>query len=1720
MSYPLTSTNNSNNNSNSNNSSNDQSSSNSNLPNPTALLSSPSVSTTVAAATAADGFTSSVSPLSPLSPLSTCIYLLGKRFFYLQPDHRRNFFSILQGLIDKSNDADLLYDICEVVSGWMLARDVPNSLQQKEKIDVILKMTHFEKISSPKLHRAFLDMVHRLYLDASTSTQVAVMTPGGNPGLRPPSNTTPNTITRDFQTKIERALMMGLRSSDPPTRRKFIELYGTTSRHQSICQRLMYILEQQDWECVSDSFWIKEAVDLLTATIPPFDIPLLQPDTAHLPALRSSSAPSSSYATAALLAIHARFLSDIASSRGKDVMDAVRELSHIDSSFASFLWLTLFSRLWAHLSPEEQASLSRPLAQLLPKDYHHKQRNARPNVVQVILEGISLCRPQPRLPPEVVKFAGKNFNAWHIAVPMLEAAATAGPTVDEKSGDALGELYKLLHEDDLVCGLWRRRSNSEETRSGLALEQLGMWQRAQEVFFAAMTKAQTQTGTSVGVPGLDGSMHGGGGGGGGPVSKAEMCLWEEHWIQCARQLNQWDVLTEFSRSVNHTEMLAECLWKIPPDWGALTDLLANRNASAASSGDSSQSVALCIYSTYVALQEGRLSEAEQQCTAGMQAVLGKWHGLADCELATIAAHIPLLQNAHQLVELQESAQIVLEINDAGRRPGLPELKGIIATWKERVPNKWEDITVWTDVLTWREHMFTFIGNAALAPPLHNVQVDLAAVGYTQVAAARTKLAHVARMHGMPDVCMTLLNQSVELSPPQDDKELITDTFMNLREQLKCCMCMSSASPNAPLGAPGTNTEDLQRGLQLINEANIDLFVLPVHKAEMYQLKAELLRLSDLSDQANHAYSNALSVYNQFYRGWLSWGAFCDGCFTESNGKHIRWAEYAVNCYLQAVRYGSEKGRALLSRVIMLLGADDESGAVGKAFEKYAEHVHMWAWVSWLPQLLSSLSLMPEAPRIRSLLTKLANVFPQAMFFPLRALIQERHHARSQHALLAHTSPTAAVAAFQYSTAISMTPALSLLPTISPANTTTSSSSIPVSPIPTIISHVTPEDLLTTMNNSHPSLVKMMDRFATELVTAMQPHPLDSLLAHIQTLLTRCYQLPANNSSVPTSIVCELEAIVRLHTTPWPQQPSSQPSPAPPDRSGLPQNVWAGSPTMSAFISEFKPSLESDLWPASPNPPYTSLPLLISRLQSWRTLLQSRVDALPIRIGLETLSTFLLNLRCPSASSTSAIPHTAPIPSPAPGEPPALPPSPSSPTLCALEMPGQYVVAEDRDLAADQHIRIESIDATVHVIRRSSTRMAYHKILLRGTDGRTSHFLIQPWLSSFARAADDRLLHLHRLLNRLLDKNIETRRRNLTYAASACVCIPLAHSARLFVDHPTHTSLADVYHSSFGHPIPPPTTSPPHYGSGLHAPKPSITPLWLTEADSPILRFRQLLAEHASTSDLAMTGSPQHHNDVRLRVYDDVKRGVSDMLLAEYMHACCKQSSQVLALRKQFTSQLALVSFSGFALGLSARSADRVTFWTSTGQVLHSESSLPTYPALTTALQQMEQQSVMDRETAQHIVPFRLTRNLCAFMNPFGLEGLFSAVISATANCLSQAKHLQLYHFLSLHFRDELIALRLSVNNHNNTSQSPSSPPHLSPEDISFVRGGITARVEHVLRKVHSMASSSWAGVPSDPQSQQAVGRTLAINQDVINLLQIASDDRNLCKMEITWLPFL
>ena len=100
--------------------------------------------------------------------------------------------------------------------------------------------------------------------------------------------------------------------------------------------------------------------------------------------------------------------------------------------------------------------------------------------------------------------------------------------------------------------------------------------------------------------------------------------------------------------------------------------------------------------------------------------------------------------------------------------------------------------------------------------------------------------------------------------------------------------------------------------------------------------------------------------------------FNDRRFKE-NPNDMVYANNAISCYLQAAGlYKNGKTRKLLARILWLISLDDASGTLAQAFENFRGEVPVWYWITFIPQLLTSLS-QKEAKLAKQILIRIAKI---------------------------------------------------------------------------------------------------------------------------------------------------------------------------------------------------------------------------------------------------------------------------------------------------------------------------------------------------------------------------------------------------------------------------------------------------------------------------------------------------------------------------------------------------------------------------------------------------------------------------------------------------------------------------------------------------------------------------------------------------------------------------
>ncbi|KAI1284590.1 FAT domain-containing protein [Xylaria sp. FL0933] len=1220
-------------------------------------------------------------------------------------DNRRPFLSVLATLVEKSQDNSLCEKILEMVEGWVF-RAEGTWPTLKEKTAVLHKMLSFEHRSDPTMLAKFLDLVIRIYED-------------------------PKITRTELTVRMEHAFLIGTRAQDVEMRNRFMSIFDK-SLSKTATARLSYVITAQNWDTLADSFWLAQANQLLLGAVEMnANIQLHHEDFRTLPAslvfgtyAKDTREPRAmmddTYET--FMANHRRFVSELGEVKLRDVIEPIAQLQHVDSNLAHELWIALFPMFWAATVREEKTDIEKGLVVLLSKDYHSRQMDRRPNVVQTLLAGAAKSWPECKIPPHILKFGAKTYDAWYTAMVQLEKSAIKpeldSTTVRESTLDALVELYSNLKEDDLFYGTWRRRCQFVETNAALSYEQNGMWDKAQKMYEAAQIKART------GVI---------------PFSQGEYMLWEDHWVLCAQKLQQWEILQDFAKHENLQDLLLECAWRNIDMWQnqehrESLDMLIKGVMDAPTSRRA-------FFQGFMSLlkfhnKQETAQDFSRVCDEAYQLAIRKWHQLPK---RLTAAHIPMLHNFQQLVELNDASVICQSLantnqNNLDVKSG--ELKLLLGAWRDRLPNTWDDITDWQDLVTWRQHIFGLINRCYLDLLPQQGQnangASFAYRGYHETAWIINRFAHVARKHNLAEVCINQLSRIYTLPNIE-----IQEAFLKLREQARCHY---------------ENPDELSSGLDVINNTNLNYFN-NQQKAEFYTLKGMFLEKLGQHNDADGAYGTALYYDISKAKAWAEWGYFNDRKF-KADPSDTNSARQAVCSYLQAIgSYKSSKARKLIARILWLLSLDDSNGTIAAGFDDHKGETPVWYWITFIPQLLTGLG-HKEAPKVHGILLKIAKAYPQSLYFQLRTnredmlMIKKNQEAKEKarqraQSAAANRKPSSSPSQTkqenpQPKTETSSRPQTSNGDSNVQPKTESSEANGPsnngAAPAPNGEQQGQPakdaagqkkppweltEEIMSVLKTAFPLLALSMETTVDQIQKYFKCPPDEDAYRLIVALLNDGL---AYVSRMPASYAKDVKLPPATET-----------------------NITRFAETI--LPSHIKKSFEADFVTVKP-----TMYEYIHKLRKWRDKFEAKLDLRNPTAYLEFFSRHLSEFRYLKFDD--------------------------------VEVPGQYLQHKDKN---QDFIRIDRFLPNVDLVR--SIGGSHRRLTIRGHDGSIHPFAIQHPAARHCRR-EERILQLFRHLNQTLAKKKESRRRDLQFTVP--LMIPLAPHIRIVQEDTSYITLQGVY----------------------------------------------------------------------------------------------------------------------------------------------------------------------------------------------------------------------------------------------------------------------------------------------------------------------------------------
>lgn len=1436
----------------------------------------------------------------------------------------------------------------------------------------------------------------------------------------------------ELTVRMEQPFLVGTRSADVSIRRKLMSILNN-SLEKDISKRLYYVIREQNWEYLADYPWLNQALQLLFGAFE-FDTKLqLVDDEYKLPPLesdrfafiKSKSDDVDSDAMVvdsdekdvddehftkvnALITGHTKFLEKVSNIMAGEILEPLIDMFYQSSQSIHRAWSVVFPVAFKSIPRSEHLDFTRFLVILLSKDYHTRQTDSRPNVIQSLLEGIARTN-ELQLPPFAVECLASNFNAWSQGIQILETiekqSINGNAEIREVTQDALAKLYAILKEDDMFYGLWRRRAKYSETIAALSFEQIGLWDKAQQLYETAQIKARS------------GAL---------PYGESEYALWEDHWILCAEKLQHWDILTELAKHEGFSDLLLECGWRVA-DWNTDRETLDQTVKSVMDVPTPRRQV----FETFLCLQgygqeTETLHDLSKLCDEGIQLALRKWHGLPS---RFNNAHIPLLHTFQQYVEFMEASQVyasLVSTNAQNLDVKSQELKRVLQVWRERLPNIWDDINIWNDLVTWRQHAFQVI-NKVYMPFIPMLQQSNAGGnansyayrGFHEIAWVINRFAHVARKHSMPEVCINQLTKIYQLPNIE-----IQEAFLKLKEQVKCHY---------------QNPAELNTGLDVISNTNLVYFATQ-QKAEFFTLKGMFLNKLNQKDEANKAFATSVQIDLNLPKAWAEWGMFNDRRFKE-NPNDMVYANNAISCYLQAAGlYKNGKTRKLLARILWLISLDDTSGTFAQAFDNFRGEVPVWYWITFISQLLTALSYS-EARLVRQILIRIAKSYPQALHFQLRttkedfAAKQRQFYDSRQSSkrgsgvvkaeVKTETKPTTETikeeTAKEEDGSPSDTPKLNAKdpsPEIASANAATAAGGAsptsmhtdekPIAGTPTAAGAIsnsagspnatsnntnskptptptpTPAGASTSSNTPLRTLQTSANgagrqswEHVEEIMGILKTaYPLLALsLESLVDQINQRFKCTADEDAYRLGVALLNDGVQYLNRLGNPREDAKLPP-------ATEANITRFAETV--LPKQIRSEFEKDLVIGKPN-----LETYISKLRRWRDRLEDKLDRRFSEVNLENL--------CPHLSEFH---HQK---------------------FEEIEVPGQYLLNKDNNA---HFIKIERFLPTLDLVR--GTNACYKRLKIRGHDGSLHAFAVQFPAARHCRR-EECVYQLFRIFGDTLSRKVETRRRNIQFTLP--IAVPLSPHIRIINDDARDITMQRVYEDFCRR-------------NGKSRDEPFIyTVEKLRAAFDPRLPKPDIMS-------------------IKVEILSAIQSLlVPSTVLKNYFIELYPQFEDFWLFRKQFTSQYASFIFSTYMMCVNTRQPQKIHINKGSGSVWTSD-MLPCKIASKSAS--------LDGSTGgkpaplfynAELVPFRLTPNIQKLIGETGLEGILSVYILAIGRALTEPES-DLEQYLTLFVRDEVISW--------STQQDPPRP---IPQD-SQLREIVRVNVDLIIKRVLSMGHIS------------------------------------------------
>ncbi|GBN37394.1 Transcription-associated protein 1, partial [Araneus ventricosus] len=630
------------------------------------------------------------------------------------------------------------------------------------------------------------------------------------------------------------------------------------------------------------------------------------------------------------------FKADLCKINSSSFFDAVLKLSEVDNNLLKDMWSNLFPELWSVLLEDNEGKKS------VAEQYEEFVKNAiscsndwKNNDIGIFVDVFFSCYSLPLFSRSFLQFV-EAFPGLSKKIFLKLEDFILGNDLSEipKSEiylQLLSKAYFELKDDDLLSGFHQQYSKCPELCAGIVHQNVGDFYEALDEYKDAMKRKIVEQ--------IENEFD-----------QAEMDLLRSYRIKCVKQLGGWDNLKETN--------------------GDLETIDADELSKS------------CKYLQRV-FQENTLllSEISPALKALSYVCIEELKSLSSCLFTP--NHIHLMQTGRIVLEFEKALHLQTLLQGDVADFEFLEATNIFQSWFNNMPSLKDDLSFWNDITIHRLNQLkiyqTYVVQNVPMEGFHMQKMkSVAQLAYNSCIKSLAKAMYA---HGLPNVCVKLLQKCKALIVNEENMELYLESLLlemklskndhrkNEILQAKACSFLESAEfPKTPTET-GEAMCNVYQGLILskINEQNTN---------EEYEKTVE------------EKFFVSYQKLTDWSKGWL----YCGNFFQERfNSGDERCCEYALRSFIMSCKYDDNTtSMEPLAKIIWVLSfpSDVPLNLRNNIIEDITQ-IPISYWLAWIPQLLAAFLRIKDC-HLSYILHNISFKHPESLYFLLHSVMIEKN----------------------------------------------------------------------------------------------------------------------------------------------------------------------------------------------------------------------------------------------------------------------------------------------------------------------------------------------------------------------------------------------------------------------------------------------------------------------------------------------------------------------------------------------------------------------------------------------------------------------------------------------------------------------------------------------------------------------------------------------------------